>query len=238
MRFKNIFLIVGLIIFIILIPLFLMFDYSSYYNAYNKSIDDKNISECESLSSFRYIIKSLETDKGNKKYSIKNQKDSCIEEVSIYFEVDKENLENFFNAILNNNPKECPKLYLFNCLNEIKEKYRDPSICQNYFINKGLEEEYYNYEQVFECQGYFIALKKQDENYCEQFNSELKNYCYFVIVREYNYMKSTKPELFILNNETEKDFIKKPNIPYICDNIKASTLKDSCEYVFKEFNSI
>ena len=132
MGWKKLLLVMGLIVILVLTIFFIIFNTPNYYNAYNKAIVEMDLSSCEKILPFKYIVKSTSNILGGNSYYIKNQRQSCIDEVSTYFKISRDNLQKFFDAVNKNNPELCPSSGDFECLDAIKEKYKDPSVCSYY----------------------------------------------------------------------------------------------------------
>lgn len=240
MGWKNTINIMAICILVIISALFFIFETSSYDRAYNQAINEMDLSGCEKLSSLKYTIESKPIlFSGGESYYIKNQRQSCIDRTETHFGFYGDNLKKFFAAVKSNKPETCPPSGAYECLDAIKEKYKDHSICNNYTTSE-FDKEYQKYTFIFECEAYLIAFEEQDLNYCNQFEGEVKNYCSFIIAREYNKLRRIEANPLVIHQTAEgKNYFRpKPNITYVCNEVKDSALKESCEYVFKEFNSL
>ena len=236
MSWKKALLIVG-IIFVLLIAVYcIIFSTGSYNRGISQGITSYDLSGCHSISPIKYMVRSNSGFLGNS-YSLKSQKKSCVEDVAHAFGlVDNEvALLVFLNAVKQNKPEICNG---YDCLDKIKEKYKDPSVCAYYIQNDTPGNAKYSY--VFGCQGYLIAFEKQNVSYCEQFDKDLKDYCYFSIASEYNQLRRMPSNPLVIHQTYEgvSYFRPKPNIPYICPEVNNSALKDSCEHIFTQFNSL
>lgn len=229
-----------IIVLVIFTSIYLLFNTSDFDEAYRKGTQDYDLSGCEKLSKFRYIVlKEPFLFYGGSTYNIKNQRDACLDQVNNQFLVNRQNLKQFLEAVRLNQPEMCPYTGGYYCENEIKEKYKETSVCQYYFIDDYVNDDYFRNTYVFECQGYLVALEKQSLDYCEQFEGVEKNYCYFVIAREYNKIRQNKQQILVTHQtkELKRYYLPQPEIPNICDKFEDLALKNSCDSVFDKFES-